>query len=71
MLLSHGIPMAHNRDPFPSSCKIFYSSPHEKIKQIRNMQGSKIWQRGYYDCIIRNENQLWATRRYIINNPLK
>ena len=29
----------------------------------------KLWQRGYYDRIIRNEQELWATRRYIINNP--
>jgi REP element-mobilizing transposase RayT len=43
---------------------------------IRNMKefkwkpiSEKLWQRGYYDHIIRNENELWAIRRYITNNP--
>jgi REP element-mobilizing transposase RayT len=30
----------------------------------------KLWQRGYYDRIIRNERELYAIRKYIINNPL-
>jgi hypothetical protein len=30
----------------------------------------KLWQRGYYDRIIRNELELYAIRKYIINNPL-
>jgi REP element-mobilizing transposase RayT len=30
----------------------------------------KLWQRGYYDHIIRNENELFAIRKYIVNNPL-
>ena len=30
-----------------------------------------IWQRGYYDHIIRNDADLAETRAYIQNNPLK
>lgn len=30
----------------------------------------KIWQRGFYDHIIRNDNDLNETREYIQNNPL-
>jgi len=30
----------------------------------------KLWQRGYYDRIIRNEKELLAIRKYIINNPI-
>ena len=33
--------------------------------------GYSIWQRGYYDHIIRSEADLQATREYIQNNPLK
>ena len=29
------------------------------------------WQRNYYERIIRNENELYIKRRYIINNPIK
>ena len=36
-------------------------SPYEK----------KVWQRGYYDHIIRNDADLNEKRQYIINNPLK
>ena len=31
----------------------------------------RIWQRNYYDRIIRNERELDLTRRYISENPLK
>ena len=31
----------------------------------------KLWQRNYYEHIIRNENELNRIREYIINNPLK
>ena len=30
-----------------------------------------IWQRSYYDHIIRNENDLYETRKYIENNPFR
>ncbi|MFC1573677.1 transposase [Candidatus Latescibacterota bacterium] len=31
----------------------------------------KLWQRSYYDHIIRNENDLIRIREYIVQNPLK
>ncbi len=43
---------------------IFREMKKEK-KQI------KLWQRCYYEHVIRNENELNAIREYIINNPLK
>ncbi len=30
-----------------------------------------VWQRNYYEHIIRNENELNRIREYIINNPKK
>ncbi len=32
---------------------------------------SKLWQRNYYEHIIRNEKELNRIREYILNNPLK
>ena len=29
------------------------------------------WQKSFYDVIIKNEEQLWAVQKYIIENPLK
>ena len=31
----------------------------------------KVWQRGYWDRVIRTDQELHDTRRYIINNPLQ
>lgn len=45
------------------------------IQQVR--QGAfpayekHVWQRGYYDHVIRNDHDLDETRKYIRNNPLK
>ena len=32
---------------------------------------TKLWQRGYYEHIIRNERDLFEIRKYIENNPIK
>jgi putative transposase len=42
-----------------------------RINQLRRSPGAKVWHRGYYERIIRNERELIATRQYIINNPLR
>lgn len=41
-----------------------------RINQIRSQAGVPVWQRGYYEHIIRKEESLTAIRKYIINNPL-
>ena len=41
-----------------------------KINRVRHTPGVKLWQRDYYDRIIRNETELKRIRRYIIENPL-
>jgi len=41
------------------------------INIIRNTPGIPLWQRNYYEHIIRNEPELHAIREYIRDNPLK
>jgi putative transposase len=41
------------------------------INQIRNAQGKPIWQRNYYEHIIRDDRELYAIREYIGHNPSK
>lgn len=41
------------------------------INKIRNSPGIPLWQRNYYEHIIRDENELTHIREYIINNPLQ
>lgn len=42
-----------------------------RINNLRQSKGSKVWQVGYYERIIRNERELQATREYIRSNPAR
>jgi putative transposase len=39
------------------------------INKERGLRSVPVWQRSYYDRIIRNESELDHVRQYIINNP--
>jgi len=41
-----------------------------QINRLRNTPGQKIFQRNYYEHIIRNEHRLHKIRQYIKNNPI-
>lgn len=43
----------------------------KRINKIRGLPGVTIWQRNYYEHVIRNEDELNRIREYIINNPLQ
>ena len=47
----------------------FKSSATKRINILRNTPGVSVWQRNYYEHIIRDENELNKIRRYVINNP--
>ena len=40
-----------------------------RINNVRRTPGERVWQRGYYDRIIRNEREFEAIRAYILANP--
>ena len=40
-----------------------------RINGRMGRRGAAVWQRGYYERIIRDEQALHAIRRYIVNNP--
>ena len=42
-----------------------------RINNLRNTQGTAVWQRGYYERIVRNEREMQATQQYIRNNPIR
>lgn len=48
----------------------FKSACTKQINLLNKTQGFSIWQRNYYEHIIRNEKSLFKIRNYIINNPL-
>ena len=40
-----------------------------RINRLRNAPGTPVWQRNYYDHVIRNEESLNSIRQYIAENP--
>ena len=43
----------------------------KRINEIRKTPGAKLWQRNYYEHIIRNDDDLNRIRHYIADNPLR
>jgi REP element-mobilizing transposase RayT len=56
----------HGLSEFVRALKTFSA---RGINELRNTIGRNIWQRGYYDHIIRNDESLKRIRIYILNNP--
>ena len=48
----------------------FKAAATKRINVARNTQGQPVWQRNYYEHIIRDESELDTIRLYIVNNPL-
>ena len=47
----------------------FQMTTARRINRIRKSTGASVWQRDFYDDIIRNQRHLEAVRQYIRNNP--
>ncbi len=69
---------AHGRAPLhrppqslPSLIAGFKSAVTARINQMRGTPGAPVWQRNYYEHIIRTERALNAIRQYICDNPLR
>jgi len=49
----------------------FKSLVTRRINNLRRTPGGRVWQRGYYDRIVRNERALNAIRQYVRDNPAR
>jgi putative transposase len=49
----------------------FKSATTRRINDIRRTPGGSVWQRNYYDRIIRDDHELYRARRYIRSNPAR
>ena len=54
----------------PEILRGFKTFSARRINQLRRTFGVPVWQRNYYEHIIRNEESLQYIRQYTINNPL-
>jgi REP element-mobilizing transposase RayT len=61
-------PAKHGLTEFVRALKTFSS---RKINELRKMQGPPVWQRNYYEHIIRNDDEYYNTVNYIKENPKK
>ena len=55
----------------PTIVRSYKSSTTRWINIVTGITGGTIWQRNYYEHIIRNDASLARIRQYIINNPIK
>ncbi len=49
----------------------FKSAASRHVNLIRNSPGRPLWQRNFYEHVIRKEDDLNRIREYIVNNPYK
>jgi REP element-mobilizing transposase RayT len=57
--------------PLSEIVRQFKSFSTRRINQLRNTSGMPVWQRNYYEQVIRNEESYLHIAEYIVNNPLQ
>jgi putative transposase len=62
---------APKRHALPEIVRAFKSFSSRRINQHRKRPGGRLWQRGYYDHVVRSEPDLERIRIYIQDNPAR
>lgn len=47
----------------------FKSAATRAINRLRGTPGGTVWQRGYHERVVRDEDELEALREYVVGNP--
>jgi REP element-mobilizing transposase RayT len=55
----------------PEIVRGFKTFSSRLINESRGTPGTRVWQRNYYEHIIRNDESLDRIREYIANNPMQ
>lgn len=73
ILAEQRVPVRSNevRSALPEIVRAFKSFSAREINHLRGTSRVAIWQRGYYEHIIRKEDSLNRIREYIETNPLR
>ena len=53
----------------PTIIRSFKSAAGKYVNESRGSPGTPVWQRNYYEHVIRDDDELRRTREYIRNNP--
>jgi putative transposase len=72
----HELPLQRNRLQrrrmlLPRIIGYFKMNSAKEINRLRDVPTTSLWQRNYYEHVVRNESELHKIREYIQNNPLK
>lgn len=62
-------PTGTKRHPLSEIVRALKTFSSRHINELRNTPSQPVWQRNYYEHIIRNDESLRKIREYIINNP--
>jgi REP element-mobilizing transposase RayT len=54
----------------PTIVRVYKSAVTYAVNKLENQRGAVLWQRNYYEHVIRNEHELHNIARYIRDNPL-
>ena len=55
----------------PTIVRAFKSAVTKRINELRGTPGAPVWQRNYYEHIVRTERTLDAIRQYVTGNPAR
>ncbi len=64
-------PTALTRHGLPEVVRGFKTFSTKRINALRRTPGVPVWQRNYYEHIVRDDYALQAIRKYIRDNPLR
>ena len=74
----HGVILIGCNDKPPQSppnlgelIRVFKSTSTVRANQLMEYPGRSLWQRNYYEHVIRGESELTCIRQYIVNNPIQ
>ena len=67
----HGRRAVRQPRPLGSFVAGYKAAVTSRINQLRNTPRTPVWQRNYYERVIRNDEELARIRKYVEDNPAK
>jgi putative transposase len=75
----HAAPLRNSDDVLPrvqpgslgAIMRSFKSAATKRINESQGLPGTPVWQRNYWDRVIRDDRELEETRKYILENPVR
>lgn len=60
-----------SRKPIGRLIGAFKTVSTKRVNESRKTPGAQLWQRNYYEYVVRNNDELNNIRQYIMDNPIK